>query len=411
MLEACKSANEGCFLKMKYVPPVLAGAISYMSWTGPEWAGLATGITLLWMIAGDRRLVSVTILAYYLVGQRNIPQVFIDFYQSWYAYPLGYAAWVASGVLLTAPWVVMWKPSMDVKSVAIRLSAILLAITIPPLGVISAVNPLLASASLLAGGGWLSVGFGLCLLISIPIFWLKKYYLALLSAAITIVTLITLDTGSNPSQPEGWHVMNTTWGKAPKQATKAEFDRWVEISLSAEDQFNQGKAVVIFPEGIAGDSGDYAETFIGAYLAPSFKQGKVLIVGSLVVHWDTNEESFNIASIFSENGVSRYIARQQIPIAAWKPWSIGGASNHWLNRSVFEIDGKKVAFNICYEDFLLGLSLLSLSQERPDVIVSIANAGWSETLSHTRIQDHHIELISKVIGAKLVRAINKPKAT
>lgn len=387
--------------------PAAGGALAFVAWTGPEWAGLATLLPLLWIASSDRKTAALTVFAYYLVGARSTPDSAWAFFQNEHSFILGIGLWIAAAALQATPWIVAWKASPSPGQLALRLLLVIAALTIPPLGWIGWLNPWLAASSVFPSMGWGAIAAGLLLLLTFPLLWLGHHRAIVISAALVLASVQIFLPAPVATAPHAWVGMETHWGGPPKPATLGELQRWKQIALETETQFNAGAAVVVFPEQIAGVSGARAEVFLAAYLKPQLAAGKSLVFGSTVYE---QSRPFNVASILSADEKNRYLARQSVPFAMWKPWNAESFDTAWLGRNAFNIGGQKVAFSVCFEDFLFGLGLLSFLHERPDVIVSIANAWWAVGNGEIDVQHLHVKLLARIFDVPLIRAINRPKA-
>lgn len=391
----------------RLVAPFAGAAISYLAWTGPEWAGIAALLPLLWYIAPTRLFATLTVFSYYLVGSRSLPESSVGFFGDDHSIIFGVGIWLAAAAINTAPWIVAWKDSPSTLQLALRLLLVVITISIPPVGWIGWLSPWLAASSVIPGLGWGSVLIGLILLLSIPMLWNSGKRSVSLIVLPLLLSVQTLFLSGHPTAPSDWQEIETHWGKSPVQATASEFNRWKMIALEAERQFNTGTRVVIFPEQIAGESGKLAETFIGAYLNPHLNEGKTLLFGSTIADGSLVT---NAVSILSDDEVKRYYARQTVPIAMWRPWNAVSYQQSWYGPSTLNVAGKKVAFSACFEDFLFGLALISFIHEQPEIIVSVANAWWANGADEIKVQLLHVKLLASVFNAPLVRAINQPLA-
>lgn len=387
--------------------PLAGGVLAFVAWTGPEWAGLATILPLLWIAAKNRTIAALTVFAYYMVGARSTPDSAWAFFQTSHANIYGIALWIAASALQSAPWVIGWKASPTRTEFVSRLGLVLVVLTIPPVGMIGWLNPLLAASSVFPGMGWGSIAIGVLLLLLFPMAWLYGQRRIAICAVILLAGGQLLPQTPHGVAPPTWVAMETKWGGPPKPATVGEFMRWKLIALNAEKQFDAGATVVVFPEQIAGPSGANAEVFLAAYLKPQLAAGKVLIFGSTVTE---QGKLFNVATILTSSSRERYQARQSVPVAMWKPWTQESFDPSWMRRSKFDVADRQVAFSVCFEDFLFGLGLLSFLHERPEIIVSVANAWWAVGNGEIDVQHLHVKLLARIFDVPLVRAINRPKA-
>jgi hypothetical protein len=96
-----------------------------------------------------------------------------------------------------------------------------------------------------------------------------------------------------------------------------------------------------------------------------------------------------------------YRQRQPVPLTMWRPWSSDGARAVWDSAPTFELDGRRVAPLICYEQFLVWPVLQSL-WHRPDVLLAIGNAWWAHHTSLPAIQTAAVTAWARLFGYRLL---------
>src|SRR5260370_6705474 len=121
-----------------------AGAtIALVAWYPGHWLIVLLALPLLWGRAPERWSAGALWVGYYLTGARDIPQMCACFFAghgelpSSAALAMGAAFWLAQAALLTAPWVLL-KPKADAPAHSIlwRAAIALLAVSVPPIGMI-----------------------------------------------------------------------------------------------------------------------------------------------------------------------------------------------------------------------------------------------------------------------------------
>jgi hypothetical protein len=97
----------------------------------------------------------------------------------------------------------------------------------------------------------------------------------------------------------------------------------------------------------------------------------------------------------------RFDSRQPVPAGLWRP---GAAVSASLPHLV--IASQRVAFSICYEDFLWWPHWRLLT-DRPDVLVGMSNGWFSAELDLAHIQQQSVQSIAQLPGVPLLRAVNR----
>ncbi|WP_233857672.1 hypothetical protein [Paraburkholderia sp. HD33-4] len=105
-------------------------------------------------------------------------------------------------------------------------------------------------------------------------------------------------------------------------------------------------------------------------------------------------------------GDGRFDSRQPAPVGLWRPWASVSASLGSLMQPYLKIAGRRVAFSICYEDFLWWPHWRLLI-DRPDLLVSMSNSWFSAGLSIAHIQRQSVYSIAQLTGVSLLRAVDR----
>lgn len=385
--------------------PIAATIVGYLAWSGPEWVGLTAILPALWVRAEGRMHAGVIALAYYLIGARSIPESSAIFFGPNVNYEAGLAIWFMAGLLNAILWALAWSRNSAWQSIALRMGLVVLAITFPPLGLVGGLNPWIGAASLFPGAGWWAVIAGAAILIGMAIAGKTNPTIAVLASVGLLISQITMTNITPTGTVPQWVAHETEWGESPPDGTHQSFDRWAKIATTAENSFKEGATVVVLPEQIAGTWSDSAEIFLRNYLTNYLDSGKILVVGTAI---HEHGISLNAAAIMSGEDTSFYYARQTIPVSMWRPWAVQHYPADWMAPATVTIDGKRVAISICYEDVLFGIGLLSFLHDKPQIILSMANAWWAEQSNQIEVQRLHINTLAKIFGVPIVRALNKP---
>lgn len=315
--------------------------------------------------------------------------------------------WIGAGAMCTAPWALLWKREGELLNKAGRLGVVILAISVPPIAIVGWLNPWMGASAIIPGFAWGSVLLGLAFLFTLTAMGqLGKMWAA---GGIAMVVASQIVGASVPAPHaigfESWKVFETSWGQFPKPNSKEERERWRLITHEAEAAFAQGFRTVLMPEQIAGRWDDRANTFIHTSLAPWFDKGNTLVLGAEVIEQRTFGNAMLVLGVESD----RIYARQTVPAAMWRPWSSLHYPSNWMREGKIQIAGKKVAVLMCYEDFIFSLGLLSFIGDKPEALLSIANAWWWAGDSNLiETQRLHAATLAKIFGVPLLRSINLP---
>jgi apolipoprotein N-acyltransferase len=118
----------------------------------------------------------------------------------------------------------------------------------------------------------------------------------------------------------------------------------------------------------------------------------------------------NVMVPFGADG-KRQNAKQRFPVpfSMFQPFS-GKGANAYLSSlgdvSIIEIQGNKLGFLVCYEQFLTW-PVLTLMTRKPDVIAAPSNLWWCKGTSLPGIQRAAARFWAKLFGASLVTTVNQ----
>lgn len=391
---------------------LIAGAgISWLAWCTP-FASTGTWLLLvvpvLWVRASSRTAAAALMLGYILAGTHDIPSIAATFFPA-LSPAVGVMLWLVAGLAWITPWALLWRPVMSSNAAARRATAAVLAVTFAPVGFIGWLTPLALAGAAFPGLGFAGILMTLMLFASVAAAALpsrNRKHAAAIAVALLLASLITICRFNTPPLPRGWYALDTHEGRYPDANDL--LDRMqrqaslVDLAQRALD--NPGTKLVVLPEEIAGvdDSlvasswthvGDRARA-IGATILLGLDQPK-------------GESAYLDTLLAFGAGVPlQATARVPMPIGQWHPWQSPSAPIDLMQHRTFIIDGKRVGFSFCYEDFLLWVQILTMLQQRPDVLISIANNWFDPGADAQRIQARHIELWAKLWGLPLLRATN-----
>ena len=419
MLEQSKTINRGIQEVFNRYFRVLslcliASALGAIAWGVGDLTGFAIAIFCLWSLAQNRREAFFIVTAYYLGGSWVIPEASKVFFADSWSLEIGIILWVAAAALNALAWAVTWHPFASTPvinriKVACRQSAILfIALLLPPFTFAGWLNPFHAAAWFFPGFGFFAFALGFILSVVLCVLSNKLFSdrnRSLYAIAGLIIGTMSIQT-ELPSVPSEWVGIDTALGAYAKN----EEDAFVRRKFVAEEAFRQiqkGKRVVAFPETVLGFWNDQTT---GAYLSGALRstldQSKaVVIVGSAFTTPVAGVLQNSLAVLSSDSAI-RIDSRQPIPVSMWKPWASESFTANWASTGVYEISGRKVMVSFCYEDYLPILSMVSFALDKPEIILSVANAWWVKGTNAPAIQYRHIATTARIFGVPLVRASN-----
>lgn len=386
-------------------------AISWLIWCTPStltvcWLLLA--IPILWARTRSRAAATALVLSYVLVGTHDIPSIATAFFPG-LAPALGILLWLLAGLAWTAPWALLWRPSMSARAAGWRAAAATLAVTLPPVGFIGWLSPLALAGAAFPGLGFAGIAMTLMLFASVTAAALpgrNRKPAAASAATLLLASLITIYGFSTPSLPSGWHALDTREGRYPNASDLPNRMQrqaaLVDLAHQALDK--PGTKLVVLPEEIAGVADSLVASSWTPVDARARTVGATILLGLDQPNGEFTYEDTLLA--FGADAPLRATARVPMPVGQWHPWASPSAPIELMHYRSFIIDGRRVGFSFCFEDFLLWVQAMTMLQQHPKVLISVANNWFDPGADAQRIQARHIELWARLWGLPLLRATN-----
>ncbi|SMG00087.1 hypothetical protein [Burkholderia singularis] len=344
--------------------------------------------------------------SYYGMATRAVPGIIAGFFPGW---PLGanWAVWAAHSVLLALPWALTYQSrgKTPLRRVLGVLAALIL-LSVPPLGLFHWGSPLMVAGLFFpAWRGWgllatlaLLALVATCTRRSIP----RQVGIAVLALSAYLANLAF----HAPSTPGGWLALSLRLGKSPELWSDDMLVRRKFLAETARFALEEGNIVVVLPESISGSS-RRSQTDIWRGVAEYARSlGATVLVGEEV--WNQENTNFRNALVgYGDGGNGSVIVSSQVPmpIGDWKFGYDGGAQTNLLGRDVVRLHGQRVAFSMCYEDFILWPHRGLLSGNA-DLLVSAANQWPSRGTSAEIAQDVSRHALARLAGVPLLTAKN-----
>jgi len=377
----------------------IAGIVGLVAWDGNV-APLCTlpVLILLWRWTGSRRIAFLTVLTYYLVAGRGLYHgagVFFGDATSLPGWIYGLGVWVVPSTLLAAVWGAVWGSRWR----GWRLVAILVLISVPPLGIIGWANPITSAGALFPGWGWFGVLTTLALLVVFGV--TQRPFLAALPF---LVFAIVANGSYAPATIDGWMAIDTTLGSA--RDSSDEYDRLHSLLQLVQEQSdaNPNAKVFVLPELVGGDW-SMNSIWWRSTSDQLRAKGQTLLIGALQPY-DQNRRYVNALFSIGQDAGQTMPDRVPVPLSMWKPWAVGGATAFWFNSGVATIQGHRVATLICYEQLLVWPVMVSLTKH-PTILVGAANDWWARSTSISRIQREAVRAWGRAFSIPIVWAKNE----
>jgi apolipoprotein N-acyltransferase len=323
--------------------------------------------------------------------------------------------WILSAAALTAPWGFLWSPTKSPAKKALGTIFAILASIPPPLGLIGWGNPLIGAGLFFPGLGW----FGLVLMLDLYAEAAQSVKLrrAFIAIVLFAVPFLTLPAAAEKVTVGGVTILglDTSFGRVASGSgdfdTQYKRERIVfqYIREMEKDEELKDVDIAILPETIIGRMNPTTLKRWRKFLEPFAESGTVFVAGG-EVPTDQVRKYNNVMTSFEGKGKSLIaLQRFPVPFSMFQPFS-GEGANAYLpslgDVSVMEIQGRKLGFLICYEQFLTW-PFLSLMSQKPDAIIAPSNLWWCRDTSLPGIQTATVRLWTRLFGVPVIASVNK----
>lgn len=387
-----------------------AAALAVVAWNGRQGlAGLALLLALPLLVgrAGSRGGAMLVAFAYYAAAARAVPGILQGFFPGLSELTC-LALWAGHAALLALPWtLVHGAPGAPAWRRGVGAAAALALLSLPPLGLFHWASPLMAAGLLFPGWRWLGLLLTLALmaLLAAGDFGARRVQGALLGAAV-------LALGANvayraPAPPPDWRAVSLALGRSPELWSEQMEQRRLLLVRRALRELEEGARVVVFPESVAGsDRRDQAALWLPVARAAQAR-GATVLVGE--EHWGRGRQGFRNALVgygaAGGNGALLVSSRVPMPMGDWKFGLEEGAATDVFGDDVLVLHGRRVAFSMCYEDFLFWTHR-GLLAGRAELLVSATNQWPSAGTSAEVGQDLSRMALARLAGVALLTAKN-----
>jgi hypothetical protein len=353
----------------------------------------------LWGKSSSRHDAGRRAFFFFLGATWILPEAIVTFYEALsLRIPLAIALYIGGCFLLSLPFGALWSKQPLRRGVAVPM--IIATLTLPPLGVLSVVNPLVSAGFVFPGAGMWGVG-GVVVVASVLAMHKRAIVLMAPILAVTVFTHpgAVEKKGGRFLVDHDTHFSMETGEVRPD----AEFARAFVVEREAK---NVRERVVLLPESIGGQV-----TETSAFLWDRVRRrigAKALVIGGergFSTHWE------NGLYLIDGGGAAKklYTQRIPVPVTMWKPWK--GEFSYPLNVSstgTFDLYGRRIGALICYES-LLAFPVLQMfwqSEKKIEEVAVIGNLWWAKRTHLARIIEQYAEAWGRAFGVRVVVSLN-----
>lgn len=372
----------------------LAIAAGWIGWSGQVLLlPVALGFPVLWANACSRAAAGLVSAGYFLAASRGLPQGVASFYAS-DLWP-GLLLWLVASLSFVGVHMLLWSQSGTERSFRYLAAAVLMAV--PPFGITGWAHPITAAGVLFPGWGWWGLAATTAGLIGLATRLWPGVAIALASAWFWSAA-----TWADPSEPHTWRGVDLQMGASLGRdaGLSRQRDLIAIVNRAAGDRIG----FVVLPESALGFWTPTVERLWTKALAGKHS----MIAGASVVTEDGYDNV--LVAISGDGGSVLYRERMPVPGSMWQPWrswlgESAGARADFFGNPVVELDGRKLAPLICYEQLVVWPILQSMLGD-PDVIVAVGNGWWTSGTSIVATQRASVTAWARLFSKPLVLSFN-----
>jgi hypothetical protein len=304
----------------------------------------------------------------------------------------GVAIWAGTTLLLSIPWAALWSRTFATSAWSRVSRGILLGfvLLLPPVGLLSGVNPWVGGAAALPGFEYLGfLALTVCLLAPDQTTWPAW--------ASVLVLLSVLACGTyEPPPSANWVGISTRHSALGDRTPKEQYDlateAWTRAAMTDAE-------VVLFPEGLGGA---WTSSSASLWALEAEEREALWMVGAM----ERDEQGLhNGVGVVGDGEPYFWSQRLPAPIGMWAPWAARHVKSDLFAPGVQVIQGRKAALLICFEQFV-GWPPFQSALEGAEVVLAPANLWFARGTNLNAVREVTLQSWARLMGWTVVEAIN-----
>lgn len=371
----------------------LGGLVGAAAW-GSSLAALALApmAIFLWATRTTRLAAWLVMLAYYLAAARGLPLGAARFFGSDTPAIFSGLLWFCASLALSAPWAGLWAR----KGYYWRVPLVLMLCTVPPVGLVGWANPATAAGIFFPASSWLGLVAMVVALIALC------YWPVRVGTTLAVLALAGTVFNNSPTAPNWIQAHQTNYGGSGEAGRDfmrdyAANQSMIELAVNSKTPF------ILFPETVAGLWTPATAELWDDAAAHMRATGRTALIGAEVPIEGSAKTRNALVLVGQSSG--ELVQRIPVPVSMWKPWSDEGTEANLFGDGIGQVNGRRVAILVCYEQLLVWPMLLSQAS-RPEIIIGAANDYWAAETSIPDIQITTLRAWTRLFNVPLVAAVN-----
>lgn len=321
-------------------------------------------------IHSRRRLDTIGAVFYYAASTWPIIPGAQSFFTTGHHLGKPIAIWIAITALGSLPWILFYHR----RFLPLSAVAALTVLAWPPLSLVTATHPLLATGLWLPGTRWFGLALPLVLLAAH-----KRLGAPLVFAILILASIAVHARFARPASDPHIVAVNTTFGNELGSGAQEAERKLQQIALAHPN------ALLIFPESVIPDWSSAHDARWAATFAQLNTRRTGVLIGTTIPIPNT-EASRNVMLSRGYSEHLSYVQRVPIPLGMWQigesrrgfPLSLGFPAS-------IRVWNRRVGVLLCYEQMAFWPAAETMARN-PEMLVAPSNLYWARNTSIPAIQ-------------------------
>jgi hypothetical protein len=348
----------------------IAALIGGLGWGGnPALHFLALLYPFVYILS-RRRLDTLSAVFYYASSTWPIIPGAQSFFQTGHHLGKPIAIWIAITALGSLPWILFYQR----RFLPLSAIAALLALALPPMGLVTVAHPLIVTGLWFPGTRW----FGLAL----PLILIAAHRRLETPLAFVVLILTSLAVHARFVRPAtDRHIVpvNTNFGNEPGSGAQAAEHTLQQIALA------HPKTLLIFPESVIPDwSAAHDARWASTFAQLSAQRTGILIGTTIPIPNTMASRNVLLSRGYTEH--LSYVQRAPIPLGMWQLGeSRRGFPLSFHFPAAIRVWNRRAGVLLCYEQLVFWPAVETMARN-PEILIAPSNLYWARDTSIPSIQ-------------------------
>ena len=321
-------------------------------------------------IHSRRRLDTLSAVFYYASSTWPIIPGAQSFFQTGHHLGKPIAIWIAITALGSLPWILFYHR----RFLPLSAIAALLALALPPMGLVTVAHPLIATGLWYPGTRWFGLALPLILIAAH-----RRLETPLVFAVLILASLAVHARFARPIADPHIVAVDTKIGNGSGSGAQAAEHRLQQIALAHPN------ALLIFPESVIPDwSAAHDARWASTFAQLSAQRTGILIGTTIPIPNTQANRNVLLSRGFTEH--LSYVQRVPIPLGMWQL----GDSRHSFPLSLrfpatIRVWNRRAGVLLCYEQMTFWPAVETMARS-PEMLIAPSNLYWARDTSIPAIQ-------------------------